>query len=221
MEISEQTHERKDVIVVGTAFSKGEDIAARGNIYVFDVIDVVPDPEQPETNLQLKLIGKESIKGSITALSGIGGQGFLIASQGQKCMVRGLKDDGSILPVAFIDVQCYVSVIKELKGTGMCLIGDALKGLWFAGYSVRHFSSCWFLLRQANRYSWNYRKSPIKWPYLARTWTSWKLLRPTFCLMARSSTFLLQTATAISTSSSMTRKVRDIHLGPMVYYNTC
>lgn len=136
MEISEQTHGRKDVIAVSTTFAKGEDIAARGNIYVFDVIDVVPDPERPETNLQLKLIGKESIKGTITALSGIGGQGFLIASQGQKCMVRGLKDDGSLLPVAFIDVQCYVSVIKELKGTGMCLIGDALKGLWFAGYSV-------------------------------------------------------------------------------------
>ncbi|CRG92198.1 Protein cft1 [Talaromyces islandicus] len=144
MEISEQTHERKDVIVVGTTFAKGEDIAARGNIYVFDIIDVVPDPERPETNLQLKLIGRESIKGSITALSGIGGQGFLIASQGQKCMVRGLKDDGSLLPVAFIDVQCYVSVIKELKGTGMCLIGDALKGLWFAGYSEEPYKMALF-----------------------------------------------------------------------------
>ncbi|KAH8701144.1 putative cleavage and polyadenylation specificity factor subunit A [Talaromyces proteolyticus] len=144
LEISEQTQERKDVIVVGTTFAKGEDIAARGNIYVFDVIDVVPDPDQPGTNLKLKLIGKESIKGAVTALSGIGGQGFVMVSQGQKCMVRGLKDDGSLLPVAFIDVQCYVSVIKELKGTGMCLIGDALKGLWFAGYSEEPYKMALF-----------------------------------------------------------------------------
>jgi cleavage and polyadenylation specificity factor subunit 1 len=124
------------MIVVGTTYAKGEDIAARGNVYVFDVIDVVPDPEEPGTNLKLKLVGEESIRGALTAVSGIGGQGFMIVAQGQKCMVRGLKDDGSLLPVAFIDVQCYVSVIKELKGTGMCLIGDALKGLWFTGYSV-------------------------------------------------------------------------------------
>lgn len=51
-------------------------------------------------------------------------------------MVRGLKEDGSLLPVAFMDMQCYVNVVKELKGTGMCILGDALKGLWFTGYSV-------------------------------------------------------------------------------------
>ncbi|THC92259.1 hypothetical protein EYZ11_008266 [Aspergillus tanneri] len=107
LEVSENTHERKDMIVVGTAFARGEDISSR----------------------------KESVKGAVTALSEIGGQGFLIVAQGQKCMVRGLKEDGSLLPVAFMDVQCYVSALKELKGTGMCIIGDAVKGIWFAGYS--------------------------------------------------------------------------------------
>ena len=52
-------------------------------------------------------------------------------------MVRGLKEDGSLLPVAFLDMQCYVSVVKELEGTGLCLMGDAVKGVWFCGYSVR------------------------------------------------------------------------------------
>lgn len=136
LEISENTHERKDLVVVGTAFSRGEDIASRGCIYVFEVIRVVPDPQNPEIDRKLKLVGKELVKGAVTALSEIGGQGFLIVAQGQKCMVRGLKEDGSLLPVAFMDVQCYVSVVKELKGTGMCIIGDAVKGLWFAGYSV-------------------------------------------------------------------------------------
>lgn len=137
MEISENTHERKDLIVVGTAITKGEDVPARGCIYVFDVVEVVPEPGKPETGRKLKLIGKETVKGAVTALSGIGGQGFVIVAQGQKCMVRGLKEDGSLLPVAFMDMQCYVSAAKELKGTGMCILGDAVKGLWFAGYSVR------------------------------------------------------------------------------------
>lgn len=137
LEVSENTHERKDLIVVGTAIAKGEDVPARGCIYVFGVIEVVPEPGKPETGRKLKLVGKETVKGAVTALSGIGGQGFVIVAQGQKCMVRGLKEDGSLLPVAFMDMQCYVSVVKELKGTGMCILGDAVKGLWFAGYSVR------------------------------------------------------------------------------------
>ncbi|OAX83062.1 hypothetical protein ACJ72_02580 [Emergomyces africanus] len=144
LEVSEITHERKDMITVGTALTRGEDIAARGCIYVFDVIEVVPEVDRPETNRRLKLIAKEEVKGAVTALSGIGGQGFLIAAQGQKCIVRGLKEDGSLLPVAFMDMQCYVSVLKELKGTGMCIMGDALKGLWFAGYSEEPYKLALF-----------------------------------------------------------------------------
>ncbi|XHG02780.1 mRNA cleavage and polyadenylation factor subunit, variant 2 [Aspergillus wentii] len=136
LEVSENTHERRDMIVVGTSFARGEDIPSRGCVYVFEVIKVVPDPEKPETDRKLKLMGKELVRGAVTALSGIGGQGFLVVAQGQKCMVRGLKEDGSLLPVAFMDMQCYVNVVKELKGTGLCIFGDAVKGLWFAGYSV-------------------------------------------------------------------------------------
>ncbi|KAJ6109745.1 hypothetical protein N7486_001980 [Penicillium sp. IBT 16267x] len=144
LEVSENTHERKDLIVVGTAITKGEDIPARGCIYVFDVIEVVPEPGRPETGRKLKLIGKEVVKGAVTALSGIGGQGFVIVAQGQKCMVRGLKEDGSLLPVAFMDMQCYVNVAKELKGTGMVILGDAVKGLWFAGYSEEPYKMTLF-----------------------------------------------------------------------------
>ncbi|KAL2828869.1 CPSF A subunit region-domain-containing protein [Aspergillus pseudoustus] len=144
LEVSENTHERRDMVVVGTAITRGEDIPSRGCIYVFEVIKVVPDPEYPETDRKLKLIGKEPVKGAVTALSEIGGQGFLIAAQGQKCLVRGLKEDGSLLPVAFMDMQCYVSVAKELAGTGMCILGDAMKGIWFAGYSEEPYKMSLF-----------------------------------------------------------------------------
>lgn len=135
LETSEITHERQDLITVGTAVIRGEDLPAIGRIYVFDIIDVVPEPDRPETGKKLKLIAKEEVKGAVTSLSEIGTQGFLLAAQGQKCMVRGLKEDGTLLPVAFMDMQCYVSAAKELKGTGLCAMSDAIKGIWFAGYT--------------------------------------------------------------------------------------
>jgi cleavage and polyadenylation specificity factor subunit 1 len=136
LEISEYTHERQDLVAVGTALVRGEDLPSSGHVYIFSVIEVVPEPDRPETGLALKLIAKEEVKGAVTALSGIGTEGFLLVAQGQKCMVRGLKEDGTLLPVAFMDMQCYVSVAKELPGTGMCLMADAVKGVWFSGYMV-------------------------------------------------------------------------------------
>ena len=116
---------------------RGPDLPSMGNIYILAVIPVVPEPDHPETGRALKLIAKEEVKGAVTSLSGIGTQGFLLVAQGQKCMVRGLKEDGSLLPVAFLDMQCYVSVVREVEGTGLCLMGDAVKGIWFCGYTVQ------------------------------------------------------------------------------------
>ena len=138
LETSEIAPTRRSLIAIGTALLRGEDLPSQGRIYIFDIIDVVPEPDYPETGLKLKLIAKEETKGAVTALSEVGTEGFLLVAQGQKCMVRGLKEDGSLLPVSFMDMQCYVSVAKELKGTGLCLMGDAIKGVWFAGYSVRY-----------------------------------------------------------------------------------
>lgn len=135
LEISEETHERKDLIVVGTAIVKGENVTTRGNLYIFDVVDVVPEPDVPETDLKLKMITKEDVRGAVSAISDVGSQGFVLAAQGQKCMVRGLKEDMSILPVAFLDMRFYVQVAKELRGTGLCILGDAFSGLWLVGYA--------------------------------------------------------------------------------------
>lgn len=135
LEVSEETHERKDLIVVGTAIVKGENVTTRGNIYIFDVVDVVPEPDVPESDVKLKLITREDVRGAVSAICDVGSQGFVLAAQGQKCMVRGLKEDMSILPVAFLDMRYYVHVAKELRGTGLCILGDAFSGLWLVGYS--------------------------------------------------------------------------------------
>lgn len=139
LEISEYTHERRSLIVVGTAILRGDDLTAQGRIYVFDIIEVVPEPGHPETGYKLKQLAKEEVKGAVTALSEVGTEGFLLAAQGQKVLARGLKEDGTLLPVAFMDAQCYLTVVKELKGTGLCIFGDAVQGVQFAGYMVRFF----------------------------------------------------------------------------------
>ena len=100
------------------------------------MISVVPDPDLPHTDRAFRLIVKEEVKGAVTALSAVGTQGFLLVAQGQKIMVRGLKEDGTLLPVAFMDVQCYTSVARELPGSGLCIIGDARMGVRVVGYMV-------------------------------------------------------------------------------------
>lgn len=146
--ISEVTNERKPLIAVGTAIIKGEDQPCTGRLYVYDVVTVVPEPDRPETNKKLKQISAETITrgagGPVTGLSEIGTQGFMLVAQGQKCMVRGLKEDGTNLPVAFMDMNCYVTSVKELPGTGLCVMADALKGVWFAGYTEEPYKMLLF-----------------------------------------------------------------------------
>ncbi|KAH9873554.1 mRNA cleavage and polyadenylation factor subunit [Plenodomus lingam] len=144
LEVSETTHQRKDLIAVGTSIVHGEDLATKGCIRIFEVITVVPEPDRPETNKRLKLIVKDEVKGAVSAISELGTQGFLIMAQGQKCMVRGLKEDGTLLPVAFMDMQCYVTTLKTLPNTGMLLMGDAYRGVWFTGYTEEPYKMSLF-----------------------------------------------------------------------------
>ncbi|KAH7155848.1 CPSF A subunit region-domain-containing protein [Dactylonectria estremocensis] len=141
LEVSEETRERRMLLAVGTAVSKGEDLPIRGRVHVYDVVTVIPEPGRPETNRRLKLIAREDIpRGGVTALSEIGSQGLMLVAQGQKCMVRGLKEDGSLLPVAFLDMSCHVASARELPRTGLCLMADAFKGVWFAGYTEEPYT---------------------------------------------------------------------------------
>jgi cleavage and polyadenylation specificity factor subunit 1 len=132
LETSENSRDQKLLVSVGTSIIKGTDLPAKGAIHVLEVITVVPRPGEPESDKALKLASKEEVKGAVTALTGI--NGYLMASQGQKVMVRGLKEDSSMLPVAFFDLQVYVSVAKAMGG--LWIFGDAVEGLWFGGFSV-------------------------------------------------------------------------------------
>ncbi|KAK1458522.1 CPSF A subunit region [Colletotrichum cuscutae] len=145
LEVSEETKERRMLITIGTAINRSEDLPIRGRILVYDVVPVVPQPGRPETNKKLKLVAKEEIpRGAVTAICEVGSQGLMLVAQGQKCMVRGLKEDGTLLPVAFMDMNCYVTAVREVRGTGYCLMTDAFKGVWFVGYAEEPYKMMLF-----------------------------------------------------------------------------
>lgn len=135
LEVSENTHEQKPLLVVSTASQRGEDMPAKGSLLVYDLIDVVPDPDTPESGVKLHRLAREENRGAITALAGPFPGGFIGTAQGLKLMIRGLKEDGSCLPVAFLDAQSHTHALKTLPGRGMWLAGDAWKGLWFGGFT--------------------------------------------------------------------------------------
>ena len=41
---------------------------SKGAVLVFDIVDVVPEPEVPESGFKLQLLSREGTKGAVTAL---------------------------------------------------------------------------------------------------------------------------------------------------------
>ncbi|OLL22967.1 Protein cft1 [Neolecta irregularis DAH-3] len=140
LEISEHSKARKPYIACGTGVFRGEDLAMRGKLYLFETIGVVPEPGRPETNLKLKLIYAEEVKGAITSLCDI--SGYLLSIQGQKMIIRGLEDGDHLVGVAFLDLRKYTKTVKCLGN--LILIGDfddsvILVGFTFDPYKLTVF----------------------------------------------------------------------------------
>jgi cleavage and polyadenylation specificity factor subunit 1 len=134
LEASELTHEQKSLVVVGSAQQRGEDMPAKGALTVLEILDVVPEPNDEETGVKLHVVSREEPRGAVTAVETFLG-GLIGTAQGQKLMVRGLKEDGSCLPVAFLDAQCQMVTLKTFARSGMWLGADVWKGLWFGAFT--------------------------------------------------------------------------------------
>ncbi|KAG0002046.1 Cleavage and polyadenylation specificity factor subunit 1 [Entomortierella chlamydospora] len=130
LESSQDASGRKKFIAVGTSYIKGEDSAMRGTIYIFDIIDVVPEPDNPQTDHKLKLLHSEEVKGAVTAMAAL--CGYLLTCVGTKVVVRSFEDNETLTGIAFIDVQIYVTSVKVVKSTIM--LADAYKSVWFVGF---------------------------------------------------------------------------------------
>lgn len=132
LETSETTHKQALLIALGTISQRAENYAAKGVVYVLSIIPVVPEPDRPETGKKLHVLSREEVKGGVTAVMGIAG--LVGCAQGQKIMFRGLREDGSNLPVAFLDAQTYILSLKTLGSTRLWLAADAWKGVWLGGF---------------------------------------------------------------------------------------
>ncbi|KAL1941832.1 hypothetical protein VTO73DRAFT_6832 [Trametes versicolor] len=121
----------KDFIAVGTTINRGEDLAVKGAVYIFEIVEVVPDPS---TNVKrwwrLKLLCRDDAKGPVSFLCGI--NGYLVSSMGQKIFVRAFDLDERLVGVAFLDVGVYVTSLRAVKN--LLVIGDAVKSVWFVAF---------------------------------------------------------------------------------------
>jgi cleavage and polyadenylation specificity factor subunit 1 len=120
----------KSYIAVGTAMALGEDIAVKGSIYMFEVITVVPDPTDPQTNHKLKLVYREEVKGAVTCIGCM--KGFLVTTVNKQIIVRTFEDNEHLNGIAFIDAQILPTTLNIVKN--FVLLGDFTKSVWFIGF---------------------------------------------------------------------------------------
>ncbi|KAJ2212161.1 mRNA cleavage and polyadenylation factor subunit [Coemansia sp. RSA 487] len=130
LESSQALSGSKPFLCVATGFVLGEDVSSRGRVYIFDIIDVIPLPGRPQTNRKLKLLLKEEMRGTISALGEL--RGNLVISVGSKIFVRSFSNNDSLISIAFMDCQSWVRSLTGFKN--YLLIGDLINSIWFAGF---------------------------------------------------------------------------------------
>ncbi|KAF4616622.1 hypothetical protein D9613_008890 [Agrocybe pediades] len=131
LETSSTESGSKDFIAVGTTIDRGEDLAVKGATYIFEIVEVVPDPSvAPERWFKLRLRCRDDAKGPVTAVAGF--SGYLVSSMGQKIFVRAFDSDERLVGVAFLDVGVYVTSLHTLKN--LLLVGDAVKSVMFVAF---------------------------------------------------------------------------------------
>ncbi|GAA5973411.1 hypothetical protein JCM11641_006446 [Rhodosporidiobolus odoratus] len=116
---------KRDFVAVGTAVYRGEDLATRGGLYVFELVPVNPHPSTPTQNHQLRLLFFEDTKAVVNALCDL--NGYLFLAMGQKLYARALEQDEFLLSVGFLDVGVHVTSLQAMKNF-LC-IGDAVQSL--------------------------------------------------------------------------------------------
>ncbi|KAJ3912750.1 CPSF A subunit region-domain-containing protein [Lentinula edodes] len=121
----------KEFIAVGTTINRGEDLAAKGATYIFEIVEVVADPMlAPNRWYKLRLRCRDDAKGPVTAVCGL--NGYLVSSMGQKIFIRAFDSDERLVGVAFMDVGVYVTSLRTIKN--LLLVGDAVKSVSFVAF---------------------------------------------------------------------------------------
>jgi cleavage and polyadenylation specificity factor subunit 1 len=97
---------------------------------VYDIIDVVPQPDNPQTNHKLKLLFAKEMKGPVAAVCGV--DGYLAASFGSKVVVHSFDNNETLKGIAFLDGQIFCHALQSIKH--LLLVSDVYKSVWLAGF---------------------------------------------------------------------------------------
>ncbi|XVE58674.1 hypothetical protein DITRI_Ditri04bG0187600 [Diplodiscus trichospermus] len=119
------TKENESLLAVGTAYVQGEDVAARGRVFLFSIGRNNDNPQ----NLVSEVYSKE-LKGAISALASL--QGHLLIASGPKIILH--KWTGNELNgIAFYDAPpLYVVSLNIVKN--FILLGDVHKSIYFLSW---------------------------------------------------------------------------------------
>jgi cleavage and polyadenylation specificity factor subunit 1 len=105
---------------------------ADGQVLVFDVANVVPEPGQPLFDRRLKLVyQKEHKTGPVTALAEM--HGMLAATIGQEVYLFTLEDN-TLNSVAFLHLPTYATALCAFKS--YLVVGDLVRSVAFVRLKV-------------------------------------------------------------------------------------
>ncbi|KAH3661725.1 hypothetical protein OGAPHI_005903 [Ogataea philodendri] len=127
-----ETIATKNVVIIGTAICRNEDLATHGSWKIFEIIDIVPEPGRPEVKNRLKLMTSETARGPVLSICSVSGRFAIV--QGQRMLVRTLQKDDNVAPVAFTDTSIYSKEVKTFKN--MMLIGDSYQSVSLVGFDA-------------------------------------------------------------------------------------
>ncbi|BFZ55938.1 mRNA cleavage and polyadenylation factor subunit [Savitreella phatthalungensis] len=132
LSVSADYHKQsRELLACATAINRGEDLAIRGGLYVLDVVEVVPDPARPNVRHRLKFVASEELRSTCTVVAEL--DGYLLASTGQKVVIRALEEDERLTPVAFVDLGLFTLAAKCLRS--MVLFADVMQGMTLVGFA--------------------------------------------------------------------------------------
>lgn len=117
-------------VAVGTSTMRGEDLSCRGKVYLYSVINIVPDPDRPFASCRLKQLASKEEKGPITALCDI--SGYLVTAVGQKVIISEFGNTEKIEGVAFMDIGLYTVSMSAVKG--LLVVADVQNSVQFLGF---------------------------------------------------------------------------------------
>ncbi|KAK5584382.1 hypothetical protein RB653_005993 [Dictyostelium firmibasis] len=114
-------------LVIGTAFTFGEDTQCKGRVLVFEIVSHKTQFESEELGeKRLNLLYEKEQKGPVTALSSV--NGLLLMTIGPKLTVNQFYT-GSLITLSFYDAQIYICSICTIKN--YIVIGDMYKSVYF------------------------------------------------------------------------------------------